>query len=811
MWIWKDLRFALRQCRHRPAFALTIVSTLAVVLGANIAVFSLVNTVLLRALPFESPGRLVWVASVRPDNPQAPFTLPEFIDYRSQTRTLSGLAAYTDWSASIFLNGTTERLQGARMSANTFDVLGVSPSAGRLLRESDDRADAPLVAVVSHRLWQQRFGGSLDLAGKSVRINGESIVIAGILPAQFQVPILRDVDVVIPLAPDRDPLRYERRSVNFLRLFGRLGPGITASQAQAELTSICRSLRQQFPVEYARKDAVHTIDLREVFVGDFRRSMLLLFSAVLIVLGAALANLVSLMLIRADERRPELSIRIAIGASRAQLARQLVVEALLLTFSGVGLALVLVAWATFAAMPWLPASLPRLGEVSMDQSVLVFAAGLAIVVAALLSIAALGTVLRTNVGGVLHLASRGSLGDRWSYRVRHILVVGEISVALVLVLSTMVLAQVLLRVQSGQPGFRPDGIFLARVSLPPSYRSPEDLGRFYDSLSERLVSLPGVQEIGMISVAPLSGLLRAVPFTVEGRPPRSEREVPSANLRVITPGYLSAAGTRLLQGRGFSENDRPGTPPVALVSAALASRFLRETAAGHHLMINDNNQGPRPVEVVGVVEDVRQAALDAPPSLEVYIPLRQMHADSVPFLRSSEFWMVRTNGAVASLREPLVRQLRAVDLDAAISNAGNMRQYVEASLGPRRFNLRLLGGFSLSAVLLAVSGLYGLISYSVSQRRREIGLRIAVGATEGDVERLILRQAAGLGCAGAVVGLSLAGVARPFFSRITQDPSIDPVIVVATTTLLVAVVMLAAWSPARRAARIHPVRALNGE
>lgn len=810
MWIWKDLRFAFRQCRHRPGFALAIVSTLAVVVGANIAVFSLVNAVLLRVLPFESPERLVWVASIRPDNPQAPFTLPEFIDYRSQTRALSGLAAYTDWSASLLLNGTTERLQGARMSANTFDVLGVSPSAGRLLRESDDRADAPLVAVLSHRLWQQRFGGSVDLVGKSLRINGESIVVAGILPPHFQVPILRDVDVVIPLAPDRDPLRYVRRSVNFIRLFGRLGPGITAPQAQAELTSICRSLRQQFPLEYARKDAVRTVDLREVFVGDFRRSMLLLFGAVLIVLGTALANLVSLILTRANERRPELSIRVAIGASRAQLARQLTVEALLLTFIGSGLGLVLAAGATLAAMPWLPASLPRVGEVSMDRSVLVFAAGLAFAVAALLSIAPLGTVLRTHAGGVLNSVSRGSLGDRWSYRVRHTLVVGEISVALALILMTTVLAQSLLRVQNVPPGFRPDGVFLARVSAPPSYRSPDDLARFCDRLSERLASLPGVQDIGMISVAPLSGLLRAVPFTVGGRPPRNEREVPSANLRVITPGYLSAAGTRLLRGRPFSENDRPDTPPVALVSSALASHLLGETAVGHHLMINDNNQGPRPVEVVGVVEDVRQAALDASPSFEIYLPLRQIHVDSVPFLRDSEFWMVRTNTATA-LRESFLRQLRAVDPDAAISSPGTMRQYVEASLGPRRFNLGLFGAFSLSAVLLAVSGSCGLVSYSVSQRRREIGLRMAIGATEGDVQRLILGQAAGLGCAGAVVGLSLAGVGRPLISRMTQDVSIDPVMVVAATTLLVAVEMLAAWSPARRAARIHPMVALKGD
>ena len=790
-----------------------MVSTLAVAVGANLAVFSVVDTVLLRALPLASPERLLWITSVRPDNPQAPFTLAEFMDYRSQVRTLSGLAALANWNASIFLNGATERLQGARMSANSFDLLGVSASAGRLLRESDDRADAPQVAILSYRLGQ-RLGGAAGIVGKSLRINGESIMAVGILPAQFPLP-LRDVDVIIPLAPDRDPLRYNRHSVNFLRFFGRLSPGATQSQAQAELTSICRSLRQQFPVEYARKDSVRVVALREIFVGDYRLSMLLLFSAVWVVLCTALANLLSLVLIRANERRPELSIRIAIGASRTQLARQLTVEALLLTLVGVGLGLVLAYWATFGAMRWLPASIPRLGEVRMDRTVLVFAAALTIAIAALLSSASLGAVMRARAGDVLTLSSKGSLGDRLSYRLRHGLVVGEISVALVLVVMTTVLVQSLLRIQRVQPGFRPDGVFQARVSIPPTYRSPDDLARFYETLSGQLAGLPCVQDFGLISIAPLTGLLRNAPFTVEDQPPRTERESPSANLRIITPGYFPAVGTRLTYGRPFSERDRPNAPAVALVSAALAKRFLTERAVGRRLQIFDNNQGPRPVEVVGVVEDVRQAALDAPLSFDIYLPLRQLPPDGVSSVRDCQFWMVRantnTNTDAAAFRETFLSRLRAVDLDAAASDVGTMRQYLEASLGPRRSVLGLFVVFSFTAVLLAVSGLYGLVSYSVSQRRREIGLRMAIGATERDVQRLILRQAAGLGIAGAVVGLCITGIARPYAARFAPDAVIDPAMAAAATALLIAVVMVAAWLPARRAARIQPTLALKGE
>ena len=318
------VRVALRQHARQRGFALTVVCTLALTVGATTTVFSVVHGVLVRALPFASPERLVWVASVRPDNPNAPFTLPEFLDYRDRTRTLSGLAAYTSWSASLAASdGTTERITGLRMSANAFDVLGVTPTVGRLLTERDDRADAPQIVVLSHRLWQRRYGGAADVVGKTVRINAESFVIAGVMPARFPLP-LPGIEIVTPLVPDRDPLRDKRGSVNFLRFIGRLRDGVDAVQAQAELTAICRALRQQFPVEYARKEAVKTVPLHEVIVGDHRAAMRLLLAAVLVVLATALANLVSLALVRANARRVELSLRVALGASRWHLVRQLV-------------------------------------------------------------------------------------------------------------------------------------------------------------------------------------------------------------------------------------------------------------------------------------------------------------------------------------------------------------------------------------------------------------------------------------------------------------------------------------------------------
>jgi predicted permease len=804
-----DLRIALRQHMRRPGYALTVVCTLALTIGATTAVFSVVNTVLVRALPFASPERLVWIASARPDNPDAPFSLPEFLDYRSRTRTLEGLAAYANWSASMAGDDVTERLQGARMSANAFDVLGVSPAAGRLLHESDDRADAPQVVALSHRLWQRRYGGARDALGGTVRINGESFVVVGVLPAQFPLP-LRDVDVVTALAPDRDPLRHVRNSVNFLRFFGRLNPGTDADQAQSELTAICRSLRQQFPVEYARKDAVRVLALHEALVGGHRQSMLLLLGAVVVVLATALANLVSLALVRANGRRAELSMRVALGASRLQLTRQLCVDASLLAVIGSGLGWLLAAQATGAAVGWAPASIPRLGEVSLDGRVALLLSGVTALVTALLTVAPLGVIARTRAGDALQGASRGAVGDLWNHRVRNAMVVAEISAALVLLLATIVLVQNLLRLRGLHPGFHPDGVFQARVSIPTAYRTPDDVSRFYERLGDRLAASPGVEQVGVISVAPLSGLILTVPFEVAGRP-TAERDPPSANLRVISPGYLKTVGTRLLQGRAFSEADRSNTPRVALVGAALADRFLPGGAVGERLLIDDNNEGPRPVEIVGVVENVRHTALDLPPALDIYIPLRQLHPDGLPQLRNNQFWMIRTGSDPAAFRGTFLAHLRAVDPDAAVSGSGTMRQSLDAWLGPRRFNLGLFGTFASTAVLLAVVGLYGLVSYAVSQRAPEIGLRMAIGATQRDVQRMVFRQAAGLGISGAAVGTGLGGAARLLLSRTVLDVSINPAVVAAAAALLIGVALMAAWLPARRAARIEPTLALKAQ
>jgi putative ABC transport system permease protein len=473
----------------------------------------------------------------------------------------------------------------------------------------------------------------------------------------------------------------------------------------------------------------------------------------------------------------------------------------------------LASQAIVVATAWAPPSVPRLSEVTPDGSVTLFVVGITLVVTLLLTIAPLGVVSvvsKAGGGETLRPASRGAIGDRWNLRIRNAMVVAEISAALVLLLATTVLLQNLRRLQDLDPGFRPHGVFQARVSIPTAYRSPEDLAHFFEQVAGRLATSPGVKNWGVISIAPLTGLLATVPFTVAGQPD-AEGARPSANLREISPGYLDTVGTRLLQGRAFAETDQPNTVPVALVSAALADRFLAGHAVGRQLLVDDNNQGPRPVEIVGIVENVRQAALDLPPALDIYLPLRQVHPDGVPLVRNNQFWMVKTDGDPAAFRATFLAHLKSVDPDAAVSGTGAMSRFIDDWLGPRRFNLGLFGAFALTTVLLAVLGLYGLVSYTVSQRVPEIGLRMAIGATHGDVQRMILGQAGVLAVIGVILGIAGAIAGRAYIARFVSDVRISPAATAFAAAMLVAVVLAAAWVPARRAARIEPTLALRGQ
>jgi predicted permease len=803
-----DLHVAIRHHARRPAFALTVLITLALTIGATTAVFAVVDAMLVRGLPFAQSDRLMWVASVRADNPSAPFTLPEYLDYRARTHSLSGLAAIANWGGSVAGDGPAERLTGARMSGNAFAVLGVTPAAGRLLTESDDRPDAAPVVVLSYRVWQRRFGGSASAIGQSLRINGESFVIAGVLPAQFPMPVA-DLDLVTALKPEADPLRHRRRSVNFLRFFGRLADGVSEEQSQAELTTICKSLRDQFPVEYARKQGVSVTPLRDRLVGSHRSTVLTLFGAVVVVLATALANLVSLTLVRAQARQSELTLRAALGASRWQLVRMLGAEAVVLTGMAATAGLILAVQMLRVVVALAPASVPRLGEASIDLTAMLVVALVSAAAAGLLITTPLMTAARVDGADALR-SSRGVIGHRWNRRLRDAIVTGEIAAALVLLLATVLLVDHLRDLGRVDAGFTTDRVFAARVALPSRYRSAADLARFYDRLGERLRQSPDVKRVGVINIAPLSGLIASVPFAVEGEAVDPRKRV-MANLRIVSPAFLETVETPVIAGRAFTEYDREGTPDIAVISASLAERVMPAGAVSKRLLIFDNNDGPRPVEIVGVIGDVRHVALDQPPGLDLYLPLRQIHRDQVSAVVTNQFWMVKTGSDPAAFGRTFIGHLQAVDPDAAVSGPGAMDQTLDAWFGPRRFTLGLFSAFALTAVALAVFGLYGLVAFVVAQRSREIGVRMAIGASRGEVVRMVLAHAGRLIAFGVSAGLIAAALLRPYVATWFAGIEVHPITVTSAIVLLILTVLAAAAVPARHAAQIDPTRALRAD
>jgi putative ABC transport system permease protein len=796
-----------------PGFTVVAVLTLALGIGANTAIFSIVHAVLLRDLPFRDPDRLVWVWSVRPERNDAPFSLPEYMDYRDQNRSLQHLAAIASWSVSLTGRGDAERFQGTRISANVFELLGVQAALGRTLLPSDDDPGAPRVVVLSHALWQRRFGADPALVGQKLILNGDSHEVVGVLPPALPL-LLPGADLVGPLSPESDPRRHIRNSVNFLRFVGRLKPGVSREQAEAELTSIGAGLREQFPVEYASKQAVRLQLLHEQMTGGYRLGLLVLLGAVGLVLLIAAANLANLLHVRATVRLREFAIRAALGASRVRLARQLLTESLILVGIGGVLGVLLALWGVDLLVWFSPPDLPRLGEVGIDSSVLAYALGLSLGVGGVFGLASVFGALRSSLSDELKGEGRGGQPGLHRQRARRFLVTAEIAMAVLLLASAGLLMKSLLRLRQIEPGFNAENVLVARLSFPTdSYDTLEAFTNFSEQLERRLTSLPGVEDAGAISIVPLaSGMIGRVPFTIEGRPlPREE--IPLAEWRLVTPTYRRVMQVPLVQGRDISKQDNAQTPPVALINETLAERFFpNENPVGARLLLDDNDTGPRSVEVVGVVGDVRQSTLESQPTFDIYIALHQAHKDGFPWLRNNQFWVVRTSGDPLALSEAFRRELRSLDPDVPASDLRSMEQYLAFSLAPRRFNLHLMAIFAASALLLAFLGVYGVVAYSVSQRSREIGLRLALGARRADIYKLILGQGLRLVLAGLGVGLGGTLVSTRLLSGLLFGVTpTDPQTFAGVPLLLAAVTLLACYLPARRAARVDPMVALRYE
>jgi predicted permease len=788
---------------------LAVVASLGIGITAITTVFSVADAVLLRALPFRDAGELVWITSVRPQRTDAPFSLPEFMDYSERASAVE-IAAYTSWSAAMATPTVARRLQGMRISANAFGVLGVSPSAGRLLRVDDDRPDAPRVVLLSHAFWLDQFGGNASIIGQALRLDDQEHEIVGVLPRHFPFPV-RDMEVIVPLLPELDPRRHVRTSTNFLRLFGRVQETGMAA-AQRELSAIAGELRRRYPAEYESKLGVAVMPMREFLVGNTRQTLVVMLGAATLLLVTALANVLNLLLIRGVSRTGEMALRRALGGSGRHLAYGAASESVLLALAGAIAGAVLAKWfVSLAASSSI--GVLRLDEATVAGRTLWLVMAISIFATVLFGAIQLTSALRTSPMQALSSIGRGLHGSRGEARLRGVFVVAQLGLAVLLAIVTITMARSLARLQSVELGYRPDSVFVARLSLPPQkYQNVSDLARFARAFGQGLYGAPGVIAAGSISIAPLSGNLSIIPFRIAGRAPAG-RERLEANLRAISPGYLGAVGGTVRAGRDFVPSDDEGAARVAMISRALAERYFADAnPIGHQLLIDDNNEGPRPVTVVGIAENMRHVNLDGPPPLDIYIPIAQIHRDGLGLVAGSQYWAVRVAAGTTGYPRTFVRTLEAVDRDVAVARVEPMRAYIDDQLASRKFSVLSLVGFALVALVLATIGVYGVVAWSVRQRRREIGLRLVLGATPTEVTRTFMAPALRLAVIGVAIGIGGALLTRQVVASLLFGVTpTEPLVVSLVALLLTVTSAIAAIIPARRAAGMDPGLALSDE
>jgi predicted permease len=813
----KEIRLAARTLWRVPGFTIAAVLTLAAGIGANALVFMVVDAVLVRALPFRDAGRIVYVSLVTRDTPKYPLSIPDLIEYQRETRSLADMAGVAGANVSLTGSGDAERIQGVRASGNLFSMLGVEAVLGRTLLPDDDHAKAAVV-VLTDGLWRRRFGGDRGVLGRSIVLNGDAYEVVGVLPPRFRF-MAQSAEFAIPLAAEHDPARADRQAMNMLRVAARLAPGATAEQAAAEMTAMARRLQKQYPDSNATKQGVSVTPYRDEIVGEVRPVLVMLFGAVACVFLIGCANLAGLTLVRAAGRSREMAVRAALGATRWQLTRQILIEALLLSCVGGALGFVM----TFASVPFLsslkPRLLPRAHEIGVDLRVLAFAAVAAVLAGLLVGLWPALRASRLALAGAIHGSAGAAgeaavLGRTARSRARRLLVAAEVALSMLLLAGAGLFLRSLDRLLSVDTGFDSRNVLIARLALPKGkYGNSEAMVQFHDRLHPMLAALPGVKSAGMISIAPMSGVLGSADFWDADHPPADPHAVEAAHYRVIGKGCIEALGMRLVRGRGFAPSDDARSPAVVIVNQRLVDlTFPGVDPIGRHLMVEDNLTGARRLEIVGVVADVRHESLDVSAVPDVHVPVAQIHPNLAPWVANNQFWALRTAGDPRPLARAVQVAVREIDPDVAASDIRTFDDYLDDATGTRRLSTRLIGAFALGALFLAAMGLYGLVAFSVGQRTREIGIRMALGARAADVQRLVVGEAVRLSVAGLLAGLAAALLLTRLMSGLLyQIPAHDPLTYAAVAALLALVTLMASWLPARQAGRVDPATALRSE
>ena len=799
--LWQDLRYGVRMLLKQPGFTLIAVVTLALGIGANTAIFSIVKGVLLRPLPYAEPQQLVRLfesveraalASERMEVAPA-----NFLDWRAQTQSFSGLAAYGTTGSVISEGGEAERLEGSLVTADFFATLGVAPLRGRTFAVEDEQASERLV-IIGYDVWQRRFGGAEDLIGRTIQLDGFGFTVIGVMPQGFQYPQRTQIYELYRLSP----AQRQMREAHFLKVIARLKPGVTVAQAQAELSGVARRLAEQYP-QTNRHWSANVVPLLEEQVSQVRPALLALLGAVALVLLIACINVASLLLARAVGRQGEIGIRLALGAGRGHIVRQLLTESLLLAILGGAAGLLLGGWALDGLMALAPENLPRLGEVRLDATVLGFTLLLSVVTGILFGLAPAWQAARQDVNATLKQGTGRHSGQR---RLFSVLVVAEIALTLVVLLGAGLLVNSFGRLMQVEPGL--DVERLLTVSLePPSARYNGDDWRtqrmnFWNQLSTRVAALPGVEAVGAIDSLPFSGRARVWRFRRDGEEANQAAGL-AASFQVATSDYFRAVGMKLHRGRFFTSGDAENTPPVAVINETMARRFWPNAEALGQRIVIRNETFAR--EIVGVVSDLKHFGLDQETQPEMYAPFAQFVIDVMPMV-------VRVQGDPTSFAGVIRQQVQQVDSTVAIERIAPLREMMADSFAARRFTMLLLGAFAAVALLLAGVGVYGVMAYSVSERTREIGVRLALGAQTANILRLVLKQSLTLAAVGVVIGLlasfALLHLIKSLLFGVTAH---DPLTFAAVATMLIIVTLLACWIPARRAAKVDPMIALRCE
>jgi putative ABC transport system permease protein len=796
--LWQDLRYGVRTLLKKPGFTFIAVLAIALGIGANTAIFSVVNGVLLRPLPFKDPDTL---ARLYEENSEHSFfrqsaTYPNFNDWREQNSVFEAMAAYVSGSTNLTGRAEPERIQAAAVTADFFRVLRVDPILGRTIQPDEVKPGGPKVAVLSYRFWQSHYGGDPDITGQALTLDAEAYTIVGVMPREAQWPSTAELWIPVTL----DLSQMGRRS-QFLGVIARLNQGATWQQATTEMDAIGTRLAEQYPTPN-KGWGVAVVPLTDVVVGDVRPALLVLLGAVGFVLLIACTNVANLLLARAASREKEIAIRTALGARRTRLIRQLLTESMLLAIAGGALGLLLALWAVDVLLSLSAGSIPRVQEINIDARVLGFTLLVSLLTGAIFGLVPALQASKTSLNESLKEGGRRSSGSS-GHRVHSLLVISEIALSLILLIGAGLMVKSFQRLQQVNPGFNAENVLTARLSLPDvRYPQPINVASFTEQVIDRIAALPGVESAAAIANLPLGGNGWSNSFAIEGRPPLPPGEFIAADNNRITPDYFRTMEIPLIKGRFFSERDGANSPAVIIVSETFARRFFHdEDPMGKRVIVHDG--GP-PREIVGIVGNVKHEGLDTDIRPMMYVPYAQNPNDTLNLV-------VRAGDPklqVAAVRSAVWE----VDKDLPVANIRTMKELLAESVARSKFSMLLLTIFAGAALLLAVVGIYGVMSYSVNQRIHEIGIRMALGARGSDVLKLVVAQGMRLALIGVAIGLAGAfAMTRLMASLLYGVSATDPITFVVISSLLAGVALAACFVPARRATKVDPMIALRYE